>query len=126
MRVVVSLPLIRSVVCSSLLCYTLGIVVLAVWPLETWTWIEIIVAAVAAVAAVGLILIMLPWVYIRGEEWAYLMTGFAGMVTFFAYETMSDEPTYIKVRMGLMLLAGVIGSFGAHLSKDRLRLAPSS
>ncbi len=116
----------RQVVCVALIAYCVGIFTLAIWPTNHITWREWGIAFLCVVAVIGLIARMIPRVILPGERYAYLLTGFVGLVTLLAYDWDASDPNYAKVRVSALLLAGIIGSFGAHIAQhddlDRVRL----
>ena len=108
----------RIVVCLALTAYNVAIFTLAIFPITEITWREWMVAFLAIIATIGLIARAVPSIVVPGERYAYLVTGFVGVVTLLAYEFTSIEPTYAKIRVGVLLLCGIIGAYGAHLAQD--------
>lgn len=112
----------REVVCVALVIYCAAIFSLALWPTDDISFVEWVISVGCVLAIIGLIARMAPWLTLPGEQYAYLLTGFLGLSTLLGYEWGADDPDYIKWRVGLLLVTGIIGSYGAHLAQDRTHL----
>ena len=106
---------IKQVVCASLVFYCGGIFVLALWPTNHITAVEWICAGLAVVAAFGLVAMAIEQIQVPGERYAFLVCGLAGATTLILYllDVRTDEAVYLQARITLLLLAGVVGSYGA-------------
>lgn len=107
---------VRQVICASLCLYSAGIFVLAIYPTSDITAVEWIVAVLSVVAVLGLVAHAVPAIRVPGERYAYLVSGLVGITTLLLYllTPTHGDPVYDRVRVTLLLLAGVVGSYGAY------------
>ena len=110
----------RWVFCTALFVYACGLFVLALWPTDDINWIEWVAAAAAVVAVVGLIAHAVPDIRIPGEDYAYLITGAAGLLTMLSYLVDSDAPDHRQTFVALLLSTGIIAGYGAFLAEPRI------
>jgi|SRR5215510_4218260 len=106
----------RTVVCSALIIYDLAIIDFAIEPLDTLQWAEVIAVGLASMSIIGLIAHMFEAVRLPAEEYAYLVTGFCGLMTLLLFlGDTSDVLSRQVLHNALFLLAGVVGGYGAHI-----------
>jgi peptidoglycan/LPS O-acetylase OafA/YrhL len=111
----------RAVVSGALLLYCAGLFTLAAFPTSDVDWAEWVVIVLSIVAAIGLVAQMSPRIRVPGEEFAYLVTGWAGMFSLCLYLIDSTDPNYVQVRITLLLLAGSLGAYAAFIVRDTPR-----
>lgn len=110
----------RAVMTLQLVLFNMGIVLFTLIPFETLIFAESIYAFAASVALVGVVChgavcTAGKWAWTR---WAYLLTGWIAFSMFFVYEYyawVADGPLAIRAGIGLFLLSGAAGGYGAHL-----------
>ena len=110
-------PPARSTVCAALIVYCASIIFLSWSPMDQIDWSEWVAGGAAILAIIGLIAHALESVQLPGEEYAYLVTGFAGFTTMLLYDINAVDQPGRKIAITLMLLCGVVGSYGAYLSQ---------
>jgi len=112
----------RVTVCAALFLYCLSMIFL-VWPPNTAAdaadrWGYIVVTVLAGVAAIGLVAFAVPAIHLPGEEYAYLVTGWAGFTALAMYLITTDDPHPRRIAITLVVATGVVGSYGAYLDQD--------
>jgi hypothetical protein len=72
------------------------------------------------VAVVGLVAHAIPAIQLPGARYAYLVSGMVGLTALLLYllTPAHGDPVYDRVRVTLLLLAGVIGSYGAYWEQE--------
>jgi len=108
----------RKVVCAALAIYVVGITLLALLPIATISTTELIIAGACGVALVWLFGRAFESVVIPGERFAYLLTGFLGLISMLAYDFgATEELSRHKWWTSFFLAAGIIGAYGAHIAQ---------
>lgn len=106
----------RLTMCVALLCYCISIIVLSLGRGDI-NWADFVAASLASVAGLGLIAHASDAIELPGEDYAYLVTGYAGFSTLLLYLINTDDPSGHRFAVTLLLLTGTIGGYGAHLSQ---------
>lgn len=111
----------RLTVCVALFLYCLSVIFL-VWTPGTAIdaaarWGYTVVTVLAAVAAIGLVGLAAPAIRLPGEEYAYLVTGWAGFSGLLMYLISTDDTHPRRVAICLVLATGVVGAYGAYLNQ---------
>jgi len=112
----------RSVTSVALLIYSVGIIFFALHPVDDIHWAEWVAVILAAIAAFGLVAHMISAVYVPGEEYAYLITGYAGFTTMLLYLADTADGSVRRTGVALFLLSGAIAAYGAFLAQDEVRV----
>jgi len=107
----------RITVCIALLFYTASIFFLILTPKEDLTWGSWFCIFLATVSGIGLIARMFPQITLPGEEYAYLVTGYAGFTTLLIYLIDTHDASSRRFGITLILLTGVVGGYGAFLGQ---------
>jgi peptidoglycan/LPS O-acetylase OafA/YrhL len=110
-------PATRAVVCVALICYCGGIIALAGTPATTVDWAEWTAIVMASVAIVGLVAHATTIIELPGEQYAYLVSGWAGFSTLLLYAVDTNDPAAERIATVLLVLCGTIGSYGAYLNQ---------
>jgi len=106
----------RRVMSAALAVYCSGLFVAAATPTDDIDWLEWVVIVASAAAIIGLVAHLVDAVTLPGEQYAYLVAGFAGLVTFVFYLIDTTDPSYVRARLALLIGAGMIAAYGAHLT----------
>jgi hypothetical protein len=105
----------RLTVCASLFLYCAAIVVFALTPVVEIDWAEIVTAAIAFLAGIGLIAHAFDAIKLPGEDYAYLIVGWAGFTATLIYLIDTHDGEGRRAALTMLLLVGVFGGYGAHL-----------
>jgi hypothetical protein len=109
----------RTVLTVASFFYCVGVIFFALYPTDSIMWGEWVLVVVAGTAALGLVVYSLPSVTVPGEEFAFLLVGWAGFMTllFYLIDTV-DDPTR-RAGIALFLLAGMFTGYGTFLAQDQ-------
>lgn len=112
----------RTAVSFALILYCVAIMDFALYPLSTLMWGEVIAAVLCLLAIIALVAHMFESITIPGDEYAYLVTGWAGLTTLLLFWAgVSDHAkSHAVVYVSLFMLTGVFGGYGAYLSQRAL------
>lgn len=106
----------RKVLAADLGLFNIAIFFFALLPPATLIIQEWVIMVLAVLSLIGVISHASSRINLPGENWAYLATGFTGLLTMFAYEIFADVDEYQdKVAFGLFLASGVVSAYAAHL-----------
>lgn len=110
-------PTTKTVVSVALILYCAAIFTITWIPNYEMTWVGWFSGSLALIAIVGLIAHATDIVTLPGEEYAYLVSGWAGFTTAMLYLIDTNDVADRRVAVTLLLMAGVIGSYGAYLAE---------
>lgn len=116
------MPKWEYVTCLALFVYCLGVGFFALYPTSHIDWSEWVVTVIAGIAAVGLIAYVMPSLTLPFEDYAYLVTGFAGFTTLLLYLLDTVDSTQRRTAITLFLASGAISGYGAFLAQDQRRM----
>ena len=104
-------------VCFALLFYCSAIFVFSLFTHPDVWWSSVINAGGALLAGIGLVGLGLPQVDLPYEEYAYLVTGFAGLNATLLYLVTDphNDSVGVQITITLFLLSGVITGYGSFL-----------
>jgi len=109
---------VRRFVSIALIIYCAAIVVLTLHSLDEAGWENWVSAVLATLAAIGLVAHASDRIYLPGENYAYLVTGWAGLTTLGLYLVETADTPLRRLSLSLLLLVGIVGGYGAHLGAE--------
>jgi hypothetical protein len=112
------MPKWKYVMCCALFIYCIGLIFFGLYPtshIDTGEWFVVIFASIAAL---GLVAYATPGVSLPYEEYAYLVTGWAGFSALLLYLVDTDDPSLRRTGIALFLMAGSTAAYGAFLAQD--------
>jgi hypothetical protein len=113
------MPKWKYVMCCALFIYCAGLIFFAVYPAEHIDFGEWFVIIFATIAAVGLVAYAFPSFTVPFEEYAYLITGWAGFTALLLYLVDTDDPSLRRTGIALFLMAGSTAAYGAFLAQGQ-------
>jgi hypothetical protein len=111
----------RTVLTVASFIYCAGLIAFAVHPVDDLSWSEWVVLVIAGLAQIALLCYILPNVHVRGEEFAFLLVGWAGFMTLLFYLVGTDDTPVRRAGIALFILAGMFAGYGAFLVSDDVR-----
>jgi hypothetical protein len=109
----------RTVLTVASFIYCAGLILFALHPIGEVHWSEWVVIVLAGVAQLTMITWFLPDVSFPGEEYAFLLVGWAGFTTLLFYLIGTDDDPLRRMGVALFLLAGMFAGYGAFLVQDQ-------
>lgn len=106
----------RKVLAADLGLFNMALFFLSYLPPNTLILPELMVMVGSALCLIGVISHSIVRIHLPGEQWAYWMTGWLGVITFLGFESMSTgSPVVFRVSVGLFLLSGIASAYAAHM-----------
>ena len=106
----------RVTVSVALLLYCASIILLVLSDKGPFTWGDFIAVTLSVISVIGLVAHAIPAVHIPGEQYAYLVTGWAGFTTMLLYLINTEDNHLRRAAVVLVLLTGTVGAYGAYLN----------
>jgi hypothetical protein len=107
---------------AGLLCYCAGLAMFSLLPLRTTIIPELVVGILAVIAGIGVVAHMSDAFNLPGEDYAYLVVGFVGVLTMFGYVIgATNEPLYLRLSVAMLLLSGALVGYAGHLAGTERR-----
>lgn len=109
----------RTTRCVGFGIYCIGIVVWSLFGQDyTLDWAEVVAMLLAGIALIGLVAHGVDAIRLPFEQYAYLVTGFAGFSVTLLYLVDTSDRSGARATIALLLLAPVVLSYGAYLTQD--------